>query len=239
MPRPGGYALVLDPIVFSETHTYRFSRVLIDGGSSINLLYHTSMEKLGIPTIQLKPTKLTFHGIVPGYSCMPMGRIELEVLFSEKDNHRREPIWFEVVDLNSPYHALLGRPALAKFMAVPHYAYLKMKRPGPRGVITVTGCYKKLMECVRASSKLAEALVIDKEKHQLLQRVAAVQPGCPASSQPALHLKPAGGTKEVPPEAGKKAEALVSGAGPSSRLEGAPHSFARDKSRCRSLKTFG
>jgi hypothetical protein len=51
MPRPRGYALVLNPIMFSETHTYRFSRVLIDGGSSINLLYRTSMEKLEIPTI--------------------------------------------------------------------------------------------------------------------------------------------------------------------------------------------
>jgi hypothetical protein len=101
-------------------------------------------------------------------------------LFSEKDNHRREPIWFEVVDLNSPYHALLGRPALAKFMAVPHYAYLKMKLPGPRGVITVTGCYKKLIECARGCSKLAEALVITEEKRQLLQRVAATQPGRPA-----------------------------------------------------------
>jgi hypothetical protein len=174
MPRPGGYALVLDPIVFLETHTCRFSCVLIDGGSNINLLYRTSMEKLRIPEIQLKPTKLTFHGIVPGHSCTPMGRIELEVLFGGKDNHRREPIWFEVVDLNSPYHVLLGRPALAKFMAVPHYAYLKMKLPGPRGVITVIGCYKKSIECARASSKLAEALVIAEEKRQLLQRVAAV-----------------------------------------------------------------
>jgi hypothetical protein len=51
MPRPGGYALVLDPIVFSDTHTCRFSRMLIDGGSSINLLYRISMEKLGIPAI--------------------------------------------------------------------------------------------------------------------------------------------------------------------------------------------
>jgi hypothetical protein len=191
--------------------------MLIDGGSSINLLYRTSMEKLGIPVIQLKPTKLTFHGIVPGHSCTPMGRIELEVLFGGKDNHRREPIWFEVVDLNSPYHALLGRPALAKFMAVPHYAYLKMKLPGPRGVITVTGCYKKSIECARASSKLAEALVIAEEKRQILQRVAAAQPGRPASSQPAPHLKPASSAKEILPEVGKEAEALVSWAGPSSR----------------------
>jgi hypothetical protein len=78
--------------MFSETHTCRFSRVLIDGGSNINLLYRTSMEKLGIPPIQLKPTKLTFNGIVPGHSCTPMGRIQLEVLFREKDNFRCEPI---------------------------------------------------------------------------------------------------------------------------------------------------
>jgi hypothetical protein len=175
------------------------------------------MEKLGIPAIQLKPTKLTFHGIVPGYSCTPMGRIELEVLFGGKDNHHRELIWFEVVDLNSPYHALLGRPALVKFMAVPHYAYLKIKLPGPRGVITITGCCKKLIECVRASSKLAEALVIAKEKRQLLQRVAATQPGRPALSQLAPHLKLASSAKEVPPEVSKEAEALVSGTGPSSR----------------------
>jgi hypothetical protein len=168
MPRPRGYALVLSPIVFLETYTCWFSRVLIDGGSSINLLYRTSMEKLGIPAIQLKPTKLTFHGIVLGHSCTPMGKIQLEVLFGEKENYRREPIWFEVVHLNSLYHALLGRPALAKFMAVPHYAYLKMKLPGPRGVITIIRCYKKSIECVRDSSKLVEALVIAEEKRQLL-----------------------------------------------------------------------
>jgi hypothetical protein len=102
-------------------------------------------------------------------------------------------------------------------MAVPHYAYLKMKLLGPRGVIIVTGCYKKSIECARASSKLAEALVIAEEKRQLLQRVAAVQPGRSASSQPTPHLKPASNAKEVPPEAGKEVKVLVSGVGPSSR----------------------
>jgi hypothetical protein len=102
-------------------------------------------------------------------------------------------------------------------MAVPHYAYLKMKLPGPRGVITVTGCYKKLIECARASSKLAEALVIAEEKRQLLHRVAAVQPGSLAMGLPAPLLKPANPLKEVPSEAGKKTEALVLGAGSSLR----------------------
>jgi hypothetical protein len=81
-----------------------------------------------------------------------MGRVQLEVLFGKKGNSRREPIWFEVVDISSPYHALLGCPALAKFMAVLQYVYLKMKLTGPRGVIIVLGCFKKSLACARASS---------------------------------------------------------------------------------------
>jgi hypothetical protein len=104
-----------------------------------------------------------------------MSRVQLKVLFGKKGNSCREPIWFKVVDIGSPYHALLGHPALAKFMAVPHYAYLKIKLPGPRGVITVSGCFKKSLACARASSQLAEALVIAKEKQQLLHRVALTQ----------------------------------------------------------------
>jgi hypothetical protein len=138
-----------------------------------------------------------------------MGRIQLEVLFIEKDNFCRELIWLKVVDLNSPYHALLGRPALAKFMAILHYAYLKMKLPGPRGVITVTGCYKKSMECAKASSKLTDALVVTEEKRQLLQRVALTQPGWPALSQPASNPKPASDAKKIPPEVDNMAKAVA------------------------------
>jgi hypothetical protein len=184
MPSPGEYALVLDPIMHSDTHTCRFSRVLIDDGSSINLLYQSSMEKLGIPLAQLELSWLTFHGIVPGHSCTPMGRVQLEVLFGKKGNSRRQPIWFEVVVISSPYHALLGRPALAKFMAVPHCAYLKMKLLGPGGVITVSGCFKNSLACAKASSQLAEALVIAEEKRQLLHHVELTQQDVPVRQSP-------------------------------------------------------
>jgi hypothetical protein len=56
MPNPREYTLVLDPIVRSDTHTCRFSRVLIEGGNIINLLYWSSMEKLGILIAQLEPS---------------------------------------------------------------------------------------------------------------------------------------------------------------------------------------
>jgi hypothetical protein len=190
MPSPEEYALVLDPIVRSDMQTCRFSRVLIDGVSSINLLYQSSMEKLGILIAQLKPSRLTFHGIVSGHSCTPMGRVQLEVFFGKKGNSYHEPIWFEVVDISSPYHALLGHPALAKFIVVPHYAYLKMKLPGPRGMIIVSRCFKKSMECTRADSQLAEALVIAEEKHQLLHRVALTQQDMPVCQSPVQQFRP-------------------------------------------------
>jgi hypothetical protein len=122
---------------------------------------------------------------MPGHSCSPIEKVRLDVLFGTPENFRREPIWFEVVDIQSPYHALLGRPALAKFMAVPPYAYLKMKMPGPRGVITIAGCHKGSLECALAGSKLAESLVITKEKREITRRIAMEQVNMPAPREPA------------------------------------------------------
>jgi hypothetical protein len=52
-------------------------------------------------------------------------------------------IKFEVADFESSYHAILSRPALAKFMSVPHYIYLLLKMPGKIGVLTFSGDLKK------------------------------------------------------------------------------------------------
>ena len=203
MPKPGSYALVLDATFATDKRAARFSRVLIDGGSSINILYKDTMEKLGIRQRQLQSSRTVFHGIVPGLSCSPIGKILIDVLFGDKDHFRRESIWFEVVDLESPYHALLGRPALAKFMAVPHYAYLKMKMPSSKGILTITGDYKKSSACASESSQLAESLVIAAEK-RLLDRVVAMaskQPEMspdPKESEAEGSFKPAKETKKIP-----------------------------------------
>ena len=144
-----------------------------------------------------------FHGTVPRLSYSPIGNILMDVLFGDKDHFRRESVWFEVVDLESPYHALLGRPALAKFMAVPHYAYLKMKMPSSRGILTVAGDYRKSSACAAESSRLAESLVIAAEK-RLLERVMAMvgkQPEIlpdPKESEAEGSFKPAKETKKIP-----------------------------------------
>ena len=75
MPNPGSYDLVLDATFATNNRATRFSRVLIDGGSSINILYKDTMEKLGIKRRHLHPSRTIFHGIVPGRSCSPIGKI--------------------------------------------------------------------------------------------------------------------------------------------------------------------
>ena len=131
--------------------------------------------KLGITANMLLPTDTTFHGIVPGVSCAPMGKMWIDVCFGTKENSRTETVLFEIVDLESPYHALLGRPTLAKFMISTHMAYLKMKLPGPNGIITIAGNYKSSIECASAGSNLAESLIIAAEKKKMQQVVAMAQ----------------------------------------------------------------
>ena len=48
MPNPGSYALVLDATFATERRAARFSRVLIDGGSSINILYRDTFSPVGL-----------------------------------------------------------------------------------------------------------------------------------------------------------------------------------------------
>ena len=113
MPNPGSYTLVVDSVIAAPRYSCRFTRTLIDGSNSVNILYRETMVKLGISKSDLQPSRTMFHGIVPGLSCTPLGRIRLDVVFGTPENFRREPIWFEVADLSSPYHLLLGLPAFA------------------------------------------------------------------------------------------------------------------------------
>ena len=116
MPNPGTYLLVVDALFATPKFSCLFLRVFVDGGSTINILYKETLVKLGLTEHDQDHSRTTFHGIVPGLSCTPMGRIRLDVIFGTEENFRREPVWFEVADLNSPYHAILGLRAISKFM---------------------------------------------------------------------------------------------------------------------------
>jgi hypothetical protein len=74
---------------------------------------------MGIPRAYLRESLFPFYGILLGMKAYPVGNIDSPVTFSSKANFRTETLTFEVVDWKGVYHAILGRPAYAKFMAVP------------------------------------------------------------------------------------------------------------------------
>jgi hypothetical protein len=78
-----------------------------------------------------------FYGVVPGKVAYPIGRVCLPVTFGTHEKFRTEYLTFEVADFRSSYHAILGRPMLAKFMAIPHHTYLIMKMPVANRILSV------------------------------------------------------------------------------------------------------
>ena len=111
---------------------------------------------MGIDPLRIKPTKTTFKGVIPGVEACCTGSITLEVVFGSPDNFRSEELIFDIVPFRSGYHALLGRTTFARFNEVPHYAYLKLKMSGPRGVITVNGNTERLLRTEEHTMALTE-----------------------------------------------------------------------------------
>jgi hypothetical protein len=90
-----------------------------------------------------------FYGVMPGKAAYPIGRVCLPVTFGI-ENFLTEYLTFEVADFHSSYHAILGRPMLAKFMAIPHHTYLIMKMPVPNGILSVLGDIMVYYNCESA-----------------------------------------------------------------------------------------
>ena len=141
----------------------RLSKVLMDGGNNLNIMYAKTLDEMGIDRTRLCPTRAPFHGIVPEKQAMPLRQIDLPVTFGDQFNYRTETLTFEVVGFPGTIHAILGSPCYVKFMAVPNYTYLKLKMPGPHGVITVGTSFQQPYECEVECCGHATAIVASRE----------------------------------------------------------------------------
>jgi hypothetical protein len=70
----------------------------MDSCTGINLIYARTLKAMSISLEWLKPTYCSSHGIVPGSANHPLGKIKLDVCFSDSGNFRREKLEFEVMD---------------------------------------------------------------------------------------------------------------------------------------------
>jgi hypothetical protein len=101
--------------------------------------------------------------VVPGHQAKSLGSITLKVTFGDENNYCKEPITFEVVPFKSTYHVIFGRPAFHSFHARPCYIYNQLKMPGPDGIITVYGRFRKAKECEDGEAAFTEAVFFGEE----------------------------------------------------------------------------
>jgi hypothetical protein len=104
IPNPGQYPLVVDPVIGSSW----FSKVLMDEGRSLNILYAHTLRLLGIRLDQLRPSTTPFHGVVLGKRVQPLGQIDLPIWFGKPDNFCKETLTFEVVGFRGRITPSLG-----------------------------------------------------------------------------------------------------------------------------------
>jgi trimethylamine:corrinoid methyltransferase-like protein len=77
---------------------YDVSRVFIDGGSSINLIYANTLRNMNISLANLMPTDTHFHGITHETPTYPLGKTALDVQFGTVENFRKEKLEFKVIE---------------------------------------------------------------------------------------------------------------------------------------------
>jgi hypothetical protein len=106
---------------------------------------------LGVALKDLTESDTPFFVIVPTEGEYPLGHLYMPVTFGTPENYRTEFLRFEVANLNCGYNTIIGRPGLAKFMAIPHYSYMILKMLGPQGIITVRADFQATAECFRGA----------------------------------------------------------------------------------------
>jgi hypothetical protein len=108
-----------------------------------------------------------------------------------------------VADFETAYNAFLGRPALTKFTMIPHYAYLVLKIPGPRGVISIRVDVKRAYDCVKESCEISDRLVASAELQELKEALAdpppPQEPVTPDSKTSKKSIQPEDTTQQANP----------------------------------------
>ena len=79
---PGRQALVVDPVAGGT----RLTKVLMDGGNGLNILYAETLRGMGIPMSKLSESNMRFHGVIPRKKADSLGQITLDVAFGDSKN---------------------------------------------------------------------------------------------------------------------------------------------------------
>ena len=131
---PHDNAIVITLIIVN----YTTRRVLVDNGSSANILYYPAFQQMRLGRDQLRLVNLPLVGF-DGMKVQPVGIITLPVMEGAYPQQVARDVNFLVVDCSSSYNAIIGRPALNSWKAITSTYHLSVKFPMEHEVGQVQG----------------------------------------------------------------------------------------------------
>ncbi|XP_077228532.1 uncharacterized protein LOC143861497 [Tasmannia lanceolata] len=135
---------------------FNVSRILVDTGSSVNVLHQDAFTEMHTHKDRLEPVDWSIFGF-SGAEVKVRGKIKLPVKFGSYPAQRTIMQTFVIVHVPSSYNGIIGRPALNELGAVVSTAHLKIKFPTKIGVGECVGDQEKARKCYAALLKKKKA----------------------------------------------------------------------------------
>ena len=132
-------------------------KVLVDNGSSADILYYPAFQQMGISKERLIPTNAPLIGF-GGIRVLPLGAITLSIVIGDHPQQIAKDVTFLVVDCSYAYNAILGRPTLNSWKAVTSTYHMMIKFPTDYGVGELQGNQVAAHECYVAMKEMDDHL---------------------------------------------------------------------------------
>ncbi|CAD6257622.1 unnamed protein product [Miscanthus lutarioriparius] len=125
-------------VATSNIAAFTIHNILIDNGSSADILFIKPFEQMNLDKRTLEPAGNSLFGF-GGKKIDALRKKAISVSVVEGEKVRTETITFDIVNMDYPYTAIFGRGVLSRFEIVIKQSYLCMKMPSPFGIIAVHG----------------------------------------------------------------------------------------------------
>ena len=142
-----------DPLVIKAIGANNtIHRVLVDNGSSVDIILAFAFDKMGIGREKLEPVKACIRRF-SGERVLPLGPVQLVLTLGDHPCQATTTVRFLIIDTPLAYNILMGRLFFNAIRAVPSAYHMVIKFPTANGVGMVRGNQRIARECYSASMK--------------------------------------------------------------------------------------